>query len=161
MSRADLEKLSKKELIEAYLELQAKLQRPAKTSRTSSKPPSTDKKQRRETSKPGGAKPGHKGASRRLADNPDAVVDHRPDTCGNCGEVFPVDVSETVIGEYDAIDLPPVAPVVERHRRLQCVCSGCGATTKRASAASRHGLTVRADDPGVGILSEAFPARLL
>ena len=148
MSGADLEKLGKNELIEAYLELQAKLQRPAKTSRTSSKPPSTDKKQRRETSKPGGAKPGHKGASRRLADNPDAVVDHRPDTCGNCGEIFPVDVSETVIGEYDAIDLPPVAPVVERHRRLQCVCSGCGATTKaplpQAATGSPFGPTIQA-----------------
>jgi transposase len=55
MNRDDLEKLSKQELVEMVL----KLQRPGKTSRTSSKPPSTDKKERREQSKPGGAKPGH------------------------------------------------------------------------------------------------------
>ena len=51
MSRGDLERLSKDELIELVL----KLQRPAKTSRTSSKPPSTDRKERREQSRPGGA----------------------------------------------------------------------------------------------------------
>ncbi len=61
MSRGDLERLSKDELIELVL----KLQRPAKTSRTSSKPPSTDRKERREQSRPGGAKPGHEGHSRR------------------------------------------------------------------------------------------------
>ncbi len=39
MSRSDLERLSKEELIELVL----RLQRPEKTSRTSSKPPSTDR----------------------------------------------------------------------------------------------------------------------
>jgi transposase len=53
MGRIDLERLSKEELIELVL----KLQRPAKTSRTSSKPPSTDRKERREQSRPGGANP--------------------------------------------------------------------------------------------------------
>jgi transposase len=57
---AELERLSKEELIELVL----RLQRPQKTSRTSSKPPSTDRKQQRERSKPGGAKPGHDGHSR-------------------------------------------------------------------------------------------------
>ncbi len=59
MSRSDLERLSKEELIELVL----RLQRPEKTSRTSSKPPSTDRKAQRERSKPGGAKPGHEGHS--------------------------------------------------------------------------------------------------
>src|SRR3954454_12306630 len=52
MGRGDLERLSKEELIELVL----RLQRPEKTSRTSSKPPSTDRKEQREKSKPGGAK---------------------------------------------------------------------------------------------------------
>ncbi len=81
MSRGDLERLSKDELIELVL----KLQRPAKTSRTSSKPPSTDRKERREQSRPGGAKPGHEGHSRIIADEPDAIVDHRPTACPACG----------------------------------------------------------------------------
>ena len=41
MKRDDLEKLSNQELVNAYLALQSNLTRPAKTSRTSSKPPST------------------------------------------------------------------------------------------------------------------------
>ena len=102
MSRTDLEKLSKDELIEAYLSLQAKLQRPGKTSRTSSKPPSSDKKERRENAKPGGAKPGHKGEFRRLADAPDITTDHRPAACQSCGHEFVANASGGVIGEYDA-----------------------------------------------------------
>jgi transposase len=44
MGRGDLERLSKEELIELVL----RLQRPPKTSRTSSKPPATDRKERRD-----------------------------------------------------------------------------------------------------------------
>ncbi len=126
MSRADLEKLTKAELVELIL----KLQRPAKTSRTSSRPPSTDKKERRERSKPGGAKPGHKGHFRALADIPDHVTDHRPDCCKDCGHRFDADASGDMIGEYDRIDLPPIMPVVERHRRFSVICRCCGARTK-------------------------------
>jgi len=146
MSRDDLEKLTKTELVELVL----KLQRPAKTSRTSSKPPSTDRKERREASKPGGAKLGHKGEFRRLADDPDRTVDHRPDRCEGCGQAFPADVSGDVIGEYDAIDLPPVAPATERHRRLACTCPQCGTATKaplpKAATGSPFG-------PGIGALA--------
>ena len=81
MGRSDLERLSKEELIELVL----RLQRPEKTSRTSSKPPATDRKERREQAKPGGAKPGHEGHSRMISDDPDAVVEHRPDRCSCCG----------------------------------------------------------------------------
>ena len=80
MGRIDLERLSREELIELVL----RLQRPDKTSRTSSKPPATDRKERREQSKPGGAKPGHEGHCRAISDDPDAVVEHRPDRCLCC-----------------------------------------------------------------------------
>jgi len=125
MSRADLEKLTKEELVELVL----KLQRPAKTSRTSSQPPSTDKKEKRESSKPGGAMPGHKGYFRALAATPDQVADHRPGFCSGCGHVFETDTAGDVIGEYDCIDLPAITPIVERHRRLACVCPHCGTRT--------------------------------
>ena len=84
MNRDELEQLSKDELVEMVL----KLQRPSKTSRTSSKPPSTDRKEKRDRSKPGGAKPGHEGRFRALAGNPDLVTDHRPERCSGCGHVF-------------------------------------------------------------------------
>src|SRR3954453_21760477 len=77
MGRSDFERLSKEELIELVL----RLQRPEKTSRTFSKPPATDRKERREQAKPGGAKPGHEGHSRVISADPGAVVEHRPDRC--------------------------------------------------------------------------------
>ena len=50
MDRSDLQRLSREELIELVLALQ----RPDKTSRNSSKPPSTDKKEKRQNARPGG-----------------------------------------------------------------------------------------------------------
>lgn len=144
MDRDALEKLSKDELVELVL----KLQRPAKTSRTSSKPPSTDRKARREDSKPGGAKPGHEGHHRRLADNPDRVVDHRPERCPGCGAAIAADTPGAIVGEYDRIDIPPLSPEVERHRRLSCACPGCGIAVKapvpEAAAGSPFGPTISA-----------------
>ncbi|MFV0386626.1 IS66 family transposase zinc-finger binding domain-containing protein [Paracoccus sp. (in: a-proteobacteria)] len=126
MNRDDLEKLSKDELVDLVL----KLQRPGKTSRKSSKPPSTDRKARRAKSKPGGAKPGHEGRHRRLAENPDRIVGLRPGACSGCGAAITADAPGAAIGEYDRIDIPPITPVVERHRRLACACPSCGVKTK-------------------------------
>src|SRR4051794_40175037 len=93
MGRGELERLSKEELIELVL----RLQRPEKTSRLSSKPPSTDRKEQREKSKPGGAKPGHEGHSRVMSEAPDAVIEHRPGQCSGCGVALSADLlAETV-----------------------------------------------------------------
>jgi len=130
MNRDDLARLSKEELVEAYLALQAKLQRPPKTSQTSSKPPSTDRKARREHAKPGGAKPGHEGHSRSLHENPDETIDHRPDICPECYGTLDVDLSGDVIGEYDEIEVPPIKPFVRRHRRFCVCCPHCSSKVK-------------------------------
>ncbi len=126
MNRNDLQKLSKPELIELVL----KMQRPGKTSRTSSRPPSSDKKARRQSARPGGAKPGHKGHSRDLAENPDERVDHRPDECPHCKAALDLGLASEVAGEYDEIDLPELAPVVRRHRRWSVICPHCGKRVK-------------------------------
>ncbi|MCP3971014.1 MAG: hypothetical protein GY717_12005 [Rhodobacteraceae bacterium] len=110
--------MSKDELVEAYLELQSKMGRPAETSRTSSKPPSTDRKARRAQSKPGRGKRGHQGHSRSLHATPDEIVDHRPDRCSECATELPPGLQADIIGEYDEIELPPIAPLVLRHRRF-------------------------------------------
>jgi transposase len=122
MGRSDLERLSKEELIELVL----RLQRPEKTSRTSSKPPSTDRKEQRERSKPGGAKPGHQGHSRIISDTPDEVVDHRPDRCSCCAAVLMADLPSETISIHEQIDLPEVKPLVTHHRRLSVCCPTCG-----------------------------------
>ncbi len=122
MSRSDLERLSREDLIEPVL----RLQRLEKTSRTSSKPPSTDRKERGERSKPGGAKPGHEGHSRVVSEAPDEVVAHRPDRCTGCGTALSVDLPADVVSVHERIDLPVVAPLVTQHRRLAVRCPCCG-----------------------------------
>lgn len=122
MGRSDLERLSKEELIELVL----RLQRPEKTSRTSSRPPSTDRKERRDQSKPGGAKPGHEGHSRVMSSDPDQVVAHRPGRCPCCGGLLHEGLAAEVVSAFERIDLPEVAPVVTQHRRLAVCCPSCG-----------------------------------
>jgi transposase len=122
MSRDDLERLSKAELIELVL----RLQRPAKTSRTSSKPPSTDRKERREQSRPGGAKPGHEGHSRVVSEDADRIIDHAPDQCPCCGMVLSHDLPSEQVSVHESIEVPAIAPVIEHHRRLAVCCPGCG-----------------------------------
>src|ERR687890_2018726 len=112
MGRSDLERLSKDELIELVL----RLQRPQKTSRTSSKPPSMDRKEQREKSKPGGAKPGHEGHSRTLSERVDRVVDHRPEQCPCCRTALRLDLPAEPVSVHDRIDVPEVKPEIERHR---------------------------------------------
>ncbi len=131
MDRTDLQQLSKDQLIELVLQLQ----RLDKTSRTSSKPPSTDRKETRENSRPGGAKPGHEPHNRRLAADPDAFRDHAPDVCRRCGGSFSAAATRELIGEYDEIDIPPVKPHVTRHRRFACRCERCGVATKAPAPA--------------------------
>src|SRR4051795_4502128 len=122
MGRVELEHLSKEELIELVL----RLQRPEKTSRTSSKPPSTDRKEQRERSKPGGAKPGHEGHGRVISETADEVVEHRPDPCSWCGAALPADLPGETVSVPERIDVPEVRPIVTHHRRLAVCCPTCG-----------------------------------
>jgi transposase len=131
MDRISLEQLSKEELIELVL----RLQRPSKTSRTSSKPPSTDKKAKRENARPGGAKAGHEPHNRKLCGDPDAFVDHMPKTYVTCGAPVFSGAVGTLVGSYDVIDIPPIKPHVVRHRRYSCRCQRCGAETKAPAPA--------------------------
>src|ERR671929_1895303 len=123
MGRSDLERLSQEELIELVL----RLQRPTKTSRTASKPPSTDPKERREHARPGGAKPGHEGHSRALSTAPDRVIDHAPRQCPCCRVALSPDLPGEAVSVHERIALPETRPFVEHHRRLAVRCPGCGA----------------------------------
>src|SRR5215212_3277567 len=122
MRRDELEHLSKAELIELVL----RLQRPEQTSRTSSKPPSTDRKERREHAKPGGAKSGHAGHSRPLSDDVSERIAHRPDMCPCCRMALAPDLPAEEAGVWERIELPAVRPQVVHHHRLAVRCPGCG-----------------------------------
>jgi hypothetical protein len=140
MNCEELERLTKPELIDLLLGLQ----RPSKTLRTSSKPPLTDRQAKRDSSRPGGAKPGHKGHARSLAEAPDAHEDHRPAHCQHCGLPFVEDATAEVIGEYDEIDLPEVKPLVRQHRRMPCRCATCGKATSAPEAVVHSAVFSRA-----------------
>ena len=154
MERGDLEKLSKHQLVDLVL----KLQRPAKTSRTSSNPPSTDKKARREHAKPGGAKPGHKGYNRALHDNPDEKVDHRPDICPHCHGHLAADLVGDVIGEYDEIEVVPIKPFVRRHRRFCVCCPHCSSRVKARLPDAAHGSPFGPRLHGLALYLKTFQA---
>lgn len=122
MDRSDLQQLTKEELIDLVL----RMQRPEKTSRTSSKPPSSDRKERRDMAKPGGAKPGHEGHCRAMSEDFDRIVDHHPDQCPCCRASLSSDLPTEIVSEHDKIELPAIKPLIERHRRLAVRCSSCG-----------------------------------
>ena len=105
MERGDLQRLSKDELIDLVL----RMQRPEKTSRTSSKPPSTDRKERRDAAKPGGAKPGHEGKACAVSETFDRLVVHRPEQCPCCAVPLSQDATTKMVSEHNAIDLRKAA----------------------------------------------------
>src|SRR6202789_3666691 len=123
MDRSDLQQLSKEELIDLIL----RLQHSEKTSRTSSKPPSTDKKEKGENSRPGGAKTGHEPHNRKFGAKPADFGDPGPTRCERCGGALGPEAAMELIGEYDEIDIPPIKPHATRHRRFACSCGFCGA----------------------------------
>src|ERR687886_2954951 len=123
MQRDELERLSKSELIELVL----RLQRPEKTSRTSSRPPSTDRKERRERAKPGGAKPGNEAHSRPSSEDVSERIAHRPEVCPCCRMPLARDLPAEEAGVWERIELPTVRPQVVHHHRLAVRCPGCGA----------------------------------
>jgi len=92
-TREELLKLSKEELIDdillPLLEFVKQYIKPVppKTSKNSSKPPSTDIKGKlqKKKKKKGGAKKGHKAHYRKISNNPDRQVILPIDECPNCG----------------------------------------------------------------------------
>jgi hypothetical protein len=157
MDRSDLQQLSKEQLIDLVLQLQ----RPDKTSRTSSKPPSTDKKEKRENSRPGGAKPGHEPHNRRLADHPDEIRDHRPTHCDLCGGAVTADAEMALIGEYDEIEIPPVKPPCHPPPAFRLPLPALRRRGESSAAGGRHRDAIRAAHPCAGDLLQGFPSVIL
>ena len=137
MTRQQLEQLSKAELIEIVLDLQARLAaledqvnrltQPPKDASNSSTPPSKARKPNRPDRKPQkkrGPKPGHQGRSRKRQE-PDVIVECRPASCGHCGADLP-QAGGRLLGKSQVIEIPPVQPIVIEARRYGCACPDCG-----------------------------------
>jgi transposase len=128
-------------------------ERARESSRTGSKPPSSDlpktRQQRRAEARAeakelfakgggrdAGGQPGHQGSGRELLpeDEVTEIVDHYPESCGGCGHEFAdaEKVPSRRPGRQQVAELPPIAVVYTEHRTHRLACPGC----KRKTAAA-------------------------
>ena len=107
----------------------------------SGKPPSSDglkkkpvrvKSLRERSDKKTGGQQGHPGKTLRRTENPDATVDHFPETCAGCGAALNEGMT-TGHTARQVFDLPKPQPlIVTEHRAHACLCGKCGAETRAA-----------------------------
>ena len=107
-----------------------------KSSRNSSKPPSSDGLAKAKSkAKPGqrkrssGGQPGHKGHTLTRASAVDVIVEHRPELCQGCGGSL-----SHIKGEVRTVrqvqDVPARRPLeITDHRVWACCCDRCGTRT--------------------------------
>jgi transposase len=115
-----------------------KLERTAgRNSQNSSMPPSKDppsapkRPARKRSGRKQGAQPGHEGVSRKLIDDPDETLKHRPQQCRKCGRELTG--QDRVVGRparHQVIDLPESAVVVTEHELLKVCCPDCATHTR-------------------------------
>jgi transposase len=150
--------------VEALAAKVAELQR---NSRTSSKPPSSDKGNfanppkpkslRRKSGKKSGGQPGHLGSTRTQSATPDHIEEHRLDraaVCLKCGG--PLEIAPSGIPLHpqncecrQVFELPAIRIEITEHRAEKTFCQRCGAAATAAfpegvAAPVQYGPTVRA-----------------
>ena len=145
-------------------ELVSLRERIGRSSRNSSKPPSSDgpgfkpPERRKGSGRKRGAQPGHPGSGPELLpiERVDEVVEHHPDACRRCGQLLRGDDPEPL--RHQVIEIPPITPVVLEHRLHRLVCPCCSTSTCAERPAdvepSRYGPRLSAL---VGLLGSAFP----
>ena len=103
---------------------------------TSSKPPASDKPNRKRekkgklpSGKKRGAQPGHQGRHRQPKP-PDEVSEfhvHKPEVCGHCGEAL--SGADANPYRWQVTEIPPVKPIVVEYQVHTLMCA-CGKTTR-------------------------------
>ena len=117
-------------------ELEIQLARARKTSRNSSKPPSSDivkpPVRRHADGSPAkcrrGGQPGHPRHERPAFsdDEIDRLMDYRVDTCPCCGEQLVAPAGGDAVEVFEQVELPARPLEVTRHRRHAGWCAACG-----------------------------------
>ncbi len=139
-------------------------ERIGRSSRNSSKPPSTDgpgfqpPERRKGSGRKRGGQAGHPGSGPELLpiERVDVVVEHHPDACRRCGTLLRGDDPDPL--RHQVLEIPPITPVVIEHRLHRLVCPCCSTSTCATLPAdvetSPYGPRLSAL---VGLLGSAFP----
>jgi hypothetical protein len=106
-----------------------------RSSRNSSKPPSSDgpgfkpPERRKGSGRNRGGQPGHPGAGPELLpiERVNEVVEHHPQACRRCGQLLEGVDPEPL--RHQVIEIPPIPPVVIEHRLHRLVCPCCSTST--------------------------------
>ena len=145
-------------------ELASLRERIGRSSRNSSKPPSSDgpgfkpPARRKGSGRKRGGQPGHPGSGPELLpiERVDEVMDHHPDACRRCGSLLAGEDPDPL--RHQVIEIPPITPLVIEHRLHRLVCPCCStstcATLPADVEASHYGPRLSAL---VGLLGSAFP----
>jgi hypothetical protein len=145
-------------------ELASLRERIGRSSRNSSKPPSSDgpgfkpPERRKGSSRKRGGQPDHPGSGPELLpiERVDQVVEHHPGACRRCGTLLQGEDPAPV--RHQVIEIPPITPLVIEHRLHRLVCPCCSTSTcallPADVEASRYGPRLSSL---VGLLGSAFP----
>lgn len=127
--------------------------RQAKTSRTSSKPPSSDGYgrpylPRTKSQKPTGGQSGHRGETLHQVSTPDRLVVHRPEQCEACQHPLPAEGGQ-LTERREVFDLPPLRLLVTEHQAWEVACPACqhrcrAPFPKGVEAAAQYGGEIQA-----------------
>ena len=145
-------------------ELASLRERIGRSSRNSSKPPSSDgpgfkpPTRRKGSGRQRGGQPGHPGSGPEPLpiERVEEVVEHHPDACRRCGTLLRGEDPAPL--RHQVIEIPPITPLVIEHRLHRLVCPCCSTSTCATLPAdvetSHYGPRLSAL---VGLLGSAFP----
>jgi transposase len=163
VQQQEIEQL-RRQLTALATELASLRERIGRSSRNSSKPPSSDgpgfkpPERRKGSGRKRGGQPGHPGSGPELLpiERVDEVVEHHPDACRRCGTLLHGEDSDPL--RHQVIEIPPITPLVIEHRLHRLVCPCCStstcATLPADVEASPYGPRLSAL---VGLLGSVFP----
>ena len=111
------------------------LERLNRSSRNSSRPPSTDRTHvkrsppKRSSGRKRGGQPGHRRYQREMVseDRVRTITDRRPSECRRCSTPLFGDDRHPL--RHQVAEIPPVLPTVDEYRLHRLVCPECGITT--------------------------------
>ena len=158
--------LLRSQLTALATELASLRERIGRSSRNSSKPPSSDglgfkpPERRKGSGRKRGGQQGHPGSGPELLpiERVDEVVDHHPDACRRCGTLLQEVGEDPDPMRHQVIEIPPITPLVIEHRLHRLVCPCCSTSTCASLPAdveaSHYGPRLSAL---VGLLGSAFP----